>query len=138
MYATNISETDVEWLKLLKEMKEQVAKDDTGFVNSLFVIQTSVVSGTILQELVDANTKQLQLKLLKFAHITYEDEKVECNKKEYPWYITTFSYQLGQETLYDGQYYLLDNETLYMISMSSDNEDDIKRFVKSMNKITCK
>lgn len=138
VYAPNVSETDIEGMKILKEMKEQTAIADTGFINSLFIIQTSITSGTTLQELVDSNTKQLQLKLLKYASLKNTDKNVKCNKLQYTWYITAFSYLLGQEKLYDAQYYLLDNEKLYVISLSSDNEDDIDSFVKSMNKINCK
>jgi len=138
VYATNLSETDIEGMKIIKEMKEQTAIVDTGFINSLFVVQTSIVSGTTLKELVDGNTKQLQLKLLKYVSLENKEEKVKCNKLQYTWYITAFSYLLGQEKLYDAQYYLLDNEKLYVISLSSDNEDDINSFVKSMNTITCK
>lgn len=138
VYAPNISETDIEGMKILKEMKEQTAIADTGFVNSLFIIQTSIASGTTLKELVDSNTKQLQLKLLKYASLKNTDKNVKCNNLQYTWYITAFSYLLGQEKLYDAQYYLLDDEKLYVISLSSDNEDDINSFVKSISTIKCK
>ena len=83
VYATNLSETDIEGMKIIKEMKEQTAIVDTGFINSLFVVQTSIVSGTTLKELVDGNTKQLQLKLLKYVSLENKEEKVKCNKLQY-------------------------------------------------------
>ena len=137
-YATNISTTDIEGIKVMKEMKEQVAKDDTGFVNSLFVVKTSVVSWTDLKDLVEANAKQLKLKLLKYTSIEDADKNVRCAALEYTWYITAFSYQLWQEKFYDGQYYLIDDERVYLVSLSSYNEDDIFRFIKSIKKIKCK
>lgn len=138
VYVQNISETAIEWMTILNEMKEKAAENDTWFVNSLFIIQIPVLSGTSMQELVDANTKELQLKLLKYTQIDNSDKKIKCKKQEYPWYITTFSYQLGEETLYSAQYYLLDDQKVYVLSLSSDEEEDISRFTKSTKNINCK
>ena len=49
----------------------------------------------------------------------------------------TFSYQLDNEKFYGGQYFLLDNEILYLLSLSSDEEDDISAFGDSIANILC-
>lgn len=137
IYETNVSETDIEGMKILREMKEQTSIKDTGFINSLFVVQTSIISGTKLKELVDANSKQLQIKLLKYEVVENIEKNVQCDILQYTWYITAFSYVLWQEKLYDAQYYLHNNDQLYVISLSSDNDDDINRFIKSIRTVTC-
>gem|GEM_PF-2465855 len=50
----------------------------------------------------------------------------------------TFSYQLDEETLYESQYFLLNGETLYIVSFSSDDKKDIELFTKSIDTIKCK
>ena len=85
----------------------------------------------------EVNTQQLKSKLLQYTQIEYEDDIVKCKDNQYPWYISTFSYLLWEDIIYDGQYYLFDDTTLYVLSLSSEFEKDIKRFVKSVNKIEC-
>gem|GEM_PF-1735055 len=83
IYETNVSETDIEGMKILREMKEQTSIKDTGFINSLFVVQTSIISGTKLKELVDANSKQLQIKLLKYEVVENIEKNVQCDILQY-------------------------------------------------------
>lgn len=125
-------------LDILVQMKESVAEDDTGFVNSLLVAQTPSISGIDLSSLVDANTKQLQLKFLGYVQDEYAAKHIDCKSQEYSWYITTFSYQLGEEILYQWQYYIHAQENIFVVTLSSDEEDDISRFVKSFKNIRCK
>lgn len=136
-YIPTASETSIEGMKVLREMKEQTTKEDTGFINSLVVIRTPIQSWTDIKQLADSNTKQLQLKLLKYKNITSANKKMKCDDVQYSWYTITFSYQLDKEMIYGGQYFLADDEALYMVSLSSDNEKDIKNFVKSIETVKC-
>ena len=136
-YIPTASETSIEGMKVLREMKEQTTKEDTGFINSLVVIRTPIQSWTDTKQLADSNTKQLQLKLLKYKNITSANKKMKCDDVQYSWYTITFSYQLDKEMIYGGQYFLADDEALYMVSLSSDNEKDIKNFVKSIETVKC-
>ena len=130
-------DANVAGMNIIKEMKEETVKEDTGFINSLIIITTPIQSWTDIKKLVDSNTKNLQLKLLKYIATDNENKNVKCNNLQYSWYITAFSYQLNTDTLYDGQYFFIDNEKLYIISLNSDNIHDINAFVKSVKTIQC-
>lgn len=137
-YTTISAETNVTDMKVVKKVQEKIVKGDTWFVNSLFVIETSIQSWVNIQELVQSNDKQLQIKLLKYKSTDMYAQKVECDDREYSWYVITFSYELDSETLYGGQYFLIDDEVLYVTSLSSDDEKDIEGFTKSIDTIACK
>jgi hypothetical protein len=124
-------------MTIRKEMKEKTVEWDTGFINSLIIITTLVQPWTDIQQLVDSNTKTLQIKLLEYTATDNENENVECNDLQYSWYITAFSYQLNTDTLYGGQYFFTDDEKLYIVSLSSDDIHDINAFVKSISTIKC-
>ena len=130
-------DASVAGINIRKEMKEEIVKWDTGFINSLIIITTPIQSWTDIQQLVDSNTKNLQLKLLKYAATDNENNNVECDNLQYSWYITAFSYQLATDTLYGGQYFFTDDEKLYIVSLSSDDVHDINAFVKSVKTIQC-
>jgi len=122
---------------MIKGMKEQPAKWNTGFINSFIIVRTSIKTWIDIKDLVVSNTKELQLKLLKYQATDNESRKVQCNDLQYSWYITAFSYQLDTETLYGGQYFFADDEALYIVSLSSDDQKDIQAFIKSIGTITC-
>lgn len=130
----------IDWLEIIKELEEQIDVDseNTWYKNSLFVIKASVESGVTVEDIAETNTQQLTTKLLQYTQLEYTDDTVKCKDNQYPWYISTFSYQLWEDVVYDGQYYLLDGTTLYMLSLSSELEKDVKRFVKSVHKTDCK
>jgi len=130
-------DTSVVGIKVLTEMKEKTAEGDTGFINSLVIVRTAIQTGTDIKELVDSNTKKLQLKLLKYKSTDNASKKVKCDDLQYSWYITAFSYQLDNQTLYDGQYFFIDEQLLYLISFSSDDPKDIKSFIKSIGMVKC-
>ncbi len=127
----------IEWLNVIKRFEEQIDPEYTWYINSLFAVRTLIESWLNLQEIVDTNKKQLEIKLLKYVQIKNKKDTVKCKGKEYPWYITTFSYLLWKDMIYNGQYYLLDDTLLYIFSFSSNDSKDIKRFVKSVGKIKC-
>lgn len=119
-------------------MKEQNVEEKTWYINSLIIIQTDIQTWMNVQELADSNTKKLQLKLLKYISLENESKKIKCDDLQYSWYITTFSYQIDTGTIYGGQYFLTDDNALYLLSLSSDEEKDIELFTKSIDTITCK
>ncbi len=124
-------------MKILKEYKENTPKDFTWFINSLLIIKIPIQTGFDIQEMVASNTKNLQLKLLKFKSTDNEMRKVKCGDLQYSWYITAFSYQLDTGNIYGGQYFLMDEEVLYLISLHSENSSDIQNFIKSIKTIKC-
>ena len=125
-------------MNIRKEMKEKIVEWDTGFINSLIIVTTPIQSWTDIQQLVDSNTKNLQLKLLEYAATDNENENVECDDLQYSWYVTAFSYQLENQPLYGGQYFFTSDEGLYLVSLISDDQKDIKSFLTSIGSITCK
>lgn len=136
-YIAFVSDTNLIGMKVLTEMKEKTLSTDTWFTNSLLIVKIAIQSWTSMKELVDSNTKSLQLKLLKYTTTNNANKKVKCDDLQYSWYITAFSYQLENEILYDGQYFFTDDESLYLISLSSDDPKDIKSFIKSIGTIKC-
>lgn len=127
-----------EGMTILQELyEEKLVPEDTGFQNSFIVAKMWLASGVSLQQIVQANADNLDLKLLKYMPLQQDTQNVECADTQYSWYSTTFSYQLGDEILYDGLYFFLDQQTLYMLSLSSDTPKDIQRFLKSLKTITC-
>ena len=136
-YIPLFENTNIAGMKILTEMKEKTGTGDTWFINSFIVAKTVLWSWIDLKEVVDANIKKNQIKLLNYTAIDTVSQKVKCGKLQYSWYITTFSYQLDNEKYYGGQYFLLDNEILYLLSLSSDEEDDISAFGDSIANITC-
>jgi len=131
------SDANIIDIKIITEMKEEVGTGNTGFINSLLVTRTAIQSWLDIQTLVDSNTKNLQLKLLKYKNTDSTNKKVKCNDLQYSWYITAFSYLLDKETLYGWQYFFTDDESLYIVSLSSDTYKDIQSFIKSIGTIKC-
>ncbi len=129
--------TAIDGMKPLAELQQIVGTGYTGFINSVVIIKTSIQSWTDMKTLVESNTKKLQIKLLKYTSTDNTSKKVICDDLQYSWYITAFSYQLDNQTLYDGQYFLTDDESLYIISLASADPKDIKSFIKSIGTITC-
>lgn len=117
--------------------KEQTAKGETGFINSLIIIQTDTETWTDVDALATANIKKLQLKLLNYTTITSSSQKIKCDTIQYSWYVTTFSYQVDTGVIYGGQYFLSDQDKLYLVSLSSDEEKDLQKFEKSIDTIAC-
>lgn len=124
-------------MNVLMKMKEKTGTWYTGFVSSLVIIKTPIQSWTDMKTLVDSNTKNLELKLLKYVTTTATSKKVKCKNLQYSWYITAFSYQLDKQTLYVGQYFFTDDESLYLMSLSSDDKQDITSFIKSIRTVKC-
>jgi len=131
------SDTNIIGLKILTQMRENTWAIDTGFINSFIIIKTPIQSWLDMKQLVDSNIKKLQLKLLKYTTIDVVSKKVKCGNLQYSWYITTFSYQLDNQKLYEGQYFFIDDKSLYLVSLSSDEQKDIKSFIKSITTIKC-
>jgi hypothetical protein len=46
--------------------------------------------------------------------------------------VTAFSYLLDNQSLYGGQYFFIDEQALYLLSLSSDDQKDITSFIKSI------
>jgi hypothetical protein len=136
-YSVLPAETSNPEINILTQMKEENSAGDTGFINSLIIVRTPIHSWTDIKELVDSNTKKLQLKLLKYVSTDNTSKKVKCDNVQYSWYMTAFSYQLDSQTIYDGQYFFTDDEAVYIISLSSDDSKDIKSFIKSIGTIKC-
>ena len=130
-------DTSTAGIHILTQMKEQTVEENTGFINSLIIIKTAIQSWTDMKELIDSNTKDLQLKLLKYKATDNENKRVQCNDLQYSWYITAFSYQLGTDILYGGQYFFTDDTSLYIVSLSSDDQKDIQAFIKSISTMKC-
>ena len=124
-------------MNILTEMKEQTTTGATWFINSLIIMKTAISSWTDVKTFVATNTKTLQTKLLKYTTITSTNKKVHCSNLQYSWYITAFSYQLDNQTIYDGQYFFSDDTSLYGISLASDEQKDITTFINSIGTITC-
>ena len=129
--------TTINWMKPLAEMQQIVGTWYTGFINSIVIVKTSIQSWTNMKALVESNTQKLQIKLLKYTSTDNTSKKVKCGTLQYSWYITAFSYQLDNQTVYDGQYFLTDDQSLYIISLASAYSKDIKSFIKSIGTITC-
>lgn len=128
---------DIAGIDIRTIKKEQTTKWETGFINSLVIIETNTETWTDIEALANANTKKLQLKLLNYTSISNSSKKLECDIIQYSWYMTTFSYQVDTGTIYGGQYFLSDQDTLYLVSLSSDEEKDIQKFAKSIDTIKC-
>lgn len=136
-YTAMPSETSIEWMHVITELQEIVAKEDTGFINSLLGIKTTTQSWTDLKELATSNAKQLQINLLQYKSISAVSKKVKCGDLQYSWYLMTFSYEIDKLPLYEWQYFLLDDDNLYLLALSSDDKKDITSFIKSVETITC-
>ncbi len=124
-------------MQILTQMKETSLSTTTWFINSLLIVKTTVQSGINIQEFIQSNTKYLQLKVFKYTSLSSATKKLLCDEQQYSWYMITFSYQLDKEIIYGWQYFFIDKTTLYTVSLSSDDEWDIKSFVKSIKTITC-
>lgn len=124
-------------IKVITEMKEKTGTGETGFINSFIIVKTAIQSWTDIKALVDSNAKTLKLKLLKYAAISNTAKKVKCDGLQYSWYITAFSYLLDKDTLYGWQYFFTDDESLYLLSLSSDEQKDITSFIKSIATLKC-
>ena len=130
-------DTKNEWRHILTEMKEQTNTGATWFINSLLIMKTVFSSWTNIKTFVASNTKTLESKLLNYKTTTTADKKVHCPNLQYSWYVTAFSYQLDNQTIYDGQYFFTDTTSLYGISLTSGDPKDIKSFLNSIGTITC-
>lgn len=137
-YISTSTDTSIEGMIVLKEMKEDVVKGDTGFVNSFIIFKTSLYSWADFSKIVEANTKTMQTKLLNYTAIEHKDKRFDCDKKEYQWVLSVFSYEIEKETLYTVQYFFADDGSMYLLSLASDTKKDVDHFTKSIRKINCK
>ncbi len=130
-------DTSIEGMTVIKQIKQQVSQEYTGFINSLVIFRVPVYSWIDAEELFESNMKWLQINLFKFANLSTDTNQLECGSVQYSWYTMTFSYQVEKETVYGGQYIFMDDETLYLLSLNSIDEKDIKKFVKSLKTLEC-
>lgn len=137
-YMNDTTETSVEGMMLQKQMKEIVPFNDSWYINSLLIFRIPIASWIDFEELVSSNIKTMQTKMVKYVTTDSDKRKIKCDNLQYSWYITTFSYQLGTTTIYGGQYFFAEEGILYLISLSSDEEKDIKAFIKSAKTVKCK
>jgi len=137
-YISTSTDTSIEGMIVLKEMKEDVVKGDTGFVNSFVIFKTSLYSWADFSKIVEANTKTMQTKLLNYISIENKNKGFDCDKKEYQWVLSVFSYEIEKETLYTAQYFFADDDSMYLLSLASDTKKDVDHFTKSIRKIDCK
>ncbi len=134
---SNTVDMSMEGMTVIKQMKEKTPDGYTGFINSLVIFKVPVYSWINAKELFDANTKELQINLFKFASLSTDTNQLECWNLQYSWYTMTFSYQIDKDVVYGGQYLFMDDETLYLLSLNSMDMDDIKKFVKSLKTLVC-
>jgi len=124
-------------MKVISQMKEETVEEYTGFINSLVIASIFVQSWADIKTLVDSNNKKIENQLLQYKNTNITKKKVKCGTLQYSWYISTFSYQLDTQTIYNGQYYFIDTTSLYIISLASEDQKDIKTFIKSIGDIKC-
>lgn len=136
-YITLPSGTSSIGMKVLTEMKEKTVEGNTGFINSLIIIRMPIQSWISIKQLVESNTNKLQLNLLKYKSTDNASKKVKCDDLQYSWYVTAFSYLLDNQSLYGGQYFFIDEQALYLLSLSSDDQKDITSFIKSIWTLKC-
>lgn len=136
-YNATSSDTNIVGIKPLFMIKEDVAKGNTGFINSFIIVRTNILSWTNVKELATANEKKNQSKLIAYKTLDTNNKKIKCKNAQYSWYTMTFSYQVNRETIYGGQYFFIDQETVYLVSLSSDTKKDITAFMKSIGTIKC-
>ena len=117
---------------------QETPSDVSGYTNSLLIAKMSTVSWTKLQDIVSANTNTFQIKLLQYTPLLQQSKDIQCGQQQYSWYVTTFSYDIAGDIFYQGQYFMIQDTTLYIISLSSDDAKDMKYFTKSINTIQCK
>ncbi len=125
--------------EILNAWKETIAtwKLTTGFVNSLVTLKTALHSWTALPDLVKINSDALKQKLIKYVATTSKAKNFKCDDVRYSWYLLSFEYQLAELKLYDTQYFFVNHDMLYIISLSSDTANDNKGFVKGLSTLSC-
>jgi len=119
-------------------LRYQAQQVTTWMANSLLVMSMPVAKDTSLSDIVALNTSQLEKKLLNYKSIDQTRQDVSCQDLRLPGYVTTFSYDIdANQKLYSYQYYILQADTLYLISFQSDDKKDIKATAKSIKRLHC-
>lgn len=82
-YIAAPSSTQREGMTILQEFHEEIATGDTGFQNSLIFAKMPLASGVSLQQIVEANADNLDLKLLKYMPLAQDTQNVKCADTQY-------------------------------------------------------
>lgn len=137
-YVNQAVDTSTAGIKTLIERKVKLEDTTaTWFIGSLIVIKTLAQSWINIKALIDSNTENLKVKLSEYRSLSTVKQKIKCNKVQYSWYITTFSYQLDRQKIYAGQYFFVDNGLVYVISLNTTDKKDNKQFVRSIKTLQC-
>lgn len=136
-YITTGYKTDQSNFNIITAFQETTS-DISWYTNSFLITKASLTSGVDIQSVVKANANTFDLKLLQYTPLLQEPKDILCGSQQYSWYITTFSYDIAGSIFYQGQYFMIQDTTLYIISLSSDDPKDIKYFAKSIATIQCK
>lgn len=117
---------------------QESSTDISWYTNSFLIAKLPITSWVILQDIVKTNENTFDIKLLNYTPILQKSQDISCEHQQYSWYMTTFSYQIAGDTFYQGQYFMIQDMKLYIISLSSDDPKDMKYFTKSIDTIQCK
>lgn len=117
----------------------QAKQVGTGTTNSLIVSQLPVESWATLTDIIALNQDQLKLKLLKYTPIDDQDQTTDCQGTQLPWYLTSFSYDVGDgTTFWVMQYFFIQDQQLYLISFHASDEGDLSSMDQSISTLSCK
>ena len=115
----------------------QAKQQTTGIANSLIITKILLTSGARFDDTVTANYDQLQKKLTAYAGDAPSRYDTICDKIHLIWYDLSFSYTMEKTTFWTYQYFLQQEPYLYVISLHTNDNNDISYMTKSIKTIMC-
>lgn len=127
--------SDVEKSQNIQMIAKQ--RNETGYIDSLLISDIDL-SQLTLDKFMTLNKNTLESRFAEYEETKYSDLSFKCKWKEIAGKLLNYNLSVGDQTIYFSQYLFSNNKSGYMISLSTENEKQIKLLKKSIKDISCK
>lgn len=128
----NISDIDrSQGIQMIAKQRNQ-----TGYIDSL-IISDIDLSEIALDKFMTLNKKTLESRFMGYEQSKYSSLSFKCKWKEMTGNLLNFNVMLQNKKIYFSQYIFSKAKSWYMISLSSEDNKQIKLFKKSIKNISC-
>lgn len=133
----SVESFDIQAVSLPQEklIAKQISK--TGYIDSL-LISTIDLSQITLDKFTTLNKSTLESRFAAYKQKEDKEVSFVCKWKKIKWRLLTFYVQMQDEKIHFSQYVFEQNKAGYLMSISSENKNQIKFFGNAIEKINCR